>query len=292
MPAPSRRVALVDFHRTKYGPEILIDTAWVHEIPTFLHPLPHALSFYDIFLVTAGRGWFWLDAHRYAVRPGAVLFTSPGQVRRWQVRDLDGICLFFPALFLEEFFRDALFLHRLPFFHVPDGAGSLQLAPAAARSLRRKLLAMRNELRALRADSVHLLRARLYEALITIAREYSPAHVATPPRNPHPVVLRYREMVESEAPQQHHVSHYARQLALTPGHLNALCRRHLGRTAKAIIEDRLSVEARRSLLYSNHSIEQIGYDLGFKDPSYFARFFRRTSGKTPSVFRTESRAGA
>jgi AraC-like DNA-binding protein len=283
---------MIDFHRTKYGPEILVDTAWVHEIPTFLHPSPHALSFYDILLVTSGRGWFWLDSHRYPVRPGAVLFTSPGEVRRWQVRDLDGICLFFPALFLEEFFRDALFLHRLPFFHVPEGTASLQLAPSRARSLRARLLAMRKELRALRPDSAHLLRARLYEALITIAREYSRLHVSSPPRTPHPVVLRYREMVESNAARQHQVSHYAGQLALTPGHLNALCKRHLGRTAKAIIEDRLSVEARRSLLYSDHSIEQIGYDLGFKDPSYFARFFRRTSGKAPSAFREDSRAGA
>ncbi len=46
----------IDFHRTKYGPEILIDVAWIHEMPTFLHDATHSLSFYDITLVTAGRG--------------------------------------------------------------------------------------------------------------------------------------------------------------------------------------------------------------------------------------------
>src|SRR5688500_11243279 len=90
--------AVVDFHRTKYGPELLVDSAWVHDMPTFLRDeRPHALSFFDIMLITRGRGWFWLDAHRYRVRAGSVLFTSPGQVRRWEVAGLDGLCVFFPA---------------------------------------------------------------------------------------------------------------------------------------------------------------------------------------------------
>ena len=61
MPSARHATQRVDFHRTKYGPEILIDIAWVHEMPTFILTTPHWLAFYDILLVTRGRGWFSLD---------------------------------------------------------------------------------------------------------------------------------------------------------------------------------------------------------------------------------------
>jgi AraC family transcriptional activator of pobA len=280
MPAP-----VIKFDRTKYGPELLVDVAWVHDMPTFILDAPHALDFYDIMLVTRGRGSFRLDAHRYVVRPGAVFFTSPGQVRDWRVTQLDGVCLFFTALFVNEFLRDAMFLHRLPYFEIADGAGAVTLGSMKARQLRTQLDAMRRELTHFRRDSVHLLRARLYEALIMLAREYAAAHGVTPERPTHRAVSRYRELVERDAPRRHRVADYARELAVSPGHLNALCKRYVGSGAKQILEDALAARARRMLLYTDDSAARIGNALGFEDPSYFARFFRRATGATPTEFR-------
>jgi AraC-like DNA-binding protein len=278
-------VTRIRFHTTKYGPELLVDAAWTREMPTFLRAGPHVLDFYDILLVTAGRGAFVLDGHRHVVAPRRVLFTTPGQVRQWEVRGLNGLCLFFPAVFLDQFFNDRLFLHRLPYFHVPESQGSLRLSGAGFASLRRPLLAMRRELHRLKPDSEHLLRALLYEVLVTLSRLYRRQRASGPAGLPHPVMLRFRELVEREAMRQHDVAHYARQLAVSPGHLNVLSHRHLGRSAKAVITDRLSVQARRMLLYSTLSVAQVGYALGFRDPSYFTRFFRRENGRSPSAFR-------
>lgn len=282
-------VTRVRFHTTKYGPELLIDTAWTREMPSFLRLEPHTLDFYDILLVTAGTGWFWLDGHRHVVAPHRVLFTTPGQIRRWKVTGLNGLCLFFPAAFLEEFFNDSLFLHRLPYFHVPESQGSLRLSGSAAGQLRRRLLAMRRELRPLRSDSAHLLRARLYEVLITLSRSFIRQRRRTMLPSPNALTLGYRELVEREAPHHHGVQYYARQLGVSPGHLNVLCHQHLGRGAKEVIEERLSVQARRLLLFSDRSAAQVGYALGFRDPSYFARFFRRENGRSPGAFRKQHR---
>ena len=281
-------VTRVRFHATKYGPELLIDTAWTREMPTFLRPEPHVLDFYDILLITGGTGWFWLDGYRHRVAPHRVLFTTPGQIRRWKVQGLNGLCLFFPAAFLGEFFNDSLFLHRLPYFHVPESQGSLNLSGSAAGNLRRRLLAMRRELRPLKPDSAHLLRARLYEVLITLSRSFSRQRRSTALPKPHALTLRYRELVERDASQHHDVRHYARELGVSPGHLNVLCHHHLGRGAKAVIAERLSVQARRLLLYSDRSSAQVGYALGFRDPSYFGRFFRRENARSPAAFRQES----
>jgi len=289
--AAIRGVEQVAFLHAKYGPEILIDTAWVREMPTFLRAGPHALDFHDILLVTKGRGTYTLDEHSHRVRPGTVFFTIPGQVRRWKTTDLDGLSLFFPGAFLEEFFQDPHFLDRLPYFHAPAGAAALRLPPRRADDLKRRLLSMRREFHRLRLDSAHLLRARLYEILVTLARDYASAHGTAAARSANRTALRFREMVEAMASSRHRVAAYAGDLGVSPGHLNALCRRHLGRSAKGVIQDRLAVEARRALLYTDETAARVGYALGFEDPSYFTRFFRRITGQSPSAFRKGAAGG-
>lgn len=279
--APAR----IDFHRTKYGREILIDVAWIHEMPTFIHAEPHWLAFYDVTLITEGRGWFWLDGHRYRVSPGVVLFSTPGQVRRWDVTRLDGLCLFFPSTFLEEFFSDPEFLHRLPYFHVPAESAGARLAPAERRRVRTQWTRMRRELLAWRSDSAHVLRARLYEELLRLARAYARAHATAVARTPHRLVLAFRQLVDQRAARAHGVGEYATVLGASTAHLTRLCKRHLGCTAKEVIESRLEVLARRALLFSERSAAQVAAHLGFRDPSYFTRFFRRRTGVTPARFR-------
>ena len=279
----------IDFHRTKYGPEILIDIAWIHEMPTFIVDRPHWLSFYDILLVTRGRGWFSLDGVRMRVAPGRVFFTTPGQVRNWDVEGLDGLCLFFPAAFVEEFFNDQQFLHRLPYFHVKSDATSIKLTPARMRRLRRALSRMRSELRAYRPDSSHLLRARLYETLVELARDYARRYSTSASRSLHRAVTDFQRLVAEHAVSNHGVHHYARDLAVSPAHLRLLCRRHLGVPAKEVIQERLEVEARRLLLFTDQSTERVAHELGFRDPSYFARFFRRRTGASPARFRQSAR---
>ncbi len=280
-------VETVDFHRTKYGPEILVDVAWVHGIPTFILDRPHRLRFYEIILVTRGAGIAWLDANRIAVRPGLVVFTRPGQIRRWRVHRFDGICLLFPALFLDQFFQDSEFLARLPFFRPRHRVATLGLSHPQARVFRESLLGMRRELQRLRGDSPHLLRALLYESLIRLGRWFQSAHRLSPVPDPHPAVERFRRLLDREIGQEHRVEVYARAVAVTPGHLNVLCHHHFGISAKAVIQERLVLEARRLLLYTDESAGRIADRLGFGTPSYFARFFRRVAGCSPSEFRQQ-----
>ncbi|MEO7458058.1 MAG: AraC family transcriptional regulator [Gemmatimonadaceae bacterium] len=277
----------IEFHRTKYGPELLVDCRWIHEMPAFILDRPHSLSFYDVTLVTHGRGAIWLDGIRQRVTPGRVICTTPGQVRDWHVRGLDGLCLFFPALFLEEFFQDASFLYRLPYFHTSGDASTFAMSQRAARALRRKFTMMRREVSHMRADSDHLLRAALYQTLMLLARA-APAATRDSERLVSPIPLRYRELVRQQLRTQHRVAAYAAELGVTPGHLNALAKRVLGRTAKQVIEDALVAEARRLLLYAHESAAGVGYRLGFEDPSYFTRFFRRVTGVTPRQFRKDN----
>lgn len=282
----STGIPRVAFNRRKYGRHLLVDAGWIRDLAGFiLDDRPHSLGFFDILLVTRGSGTLRLDSHAHRVRPGVVLFTTPGQVRQWDVTDLDGISLFFEDFFVREFLNDDAFLHRLPYFHVEPPGAALSLSPETARRVRSRLARMQRELRDLQRDSVDLLRAQLHETLIVLAREYAAAHRVLAQRPTHRTVSRFLELIERDAARTRRVSEYAAELAVTPGHLSVLCEQYTGLRAKQLIDNALIVRARRLLLHTDETAARIGASLGFDDPSYFTRFFRRETGQTPSELR-------
>jgi AraC family transcriptional activator of pobA len=105
------------------------------------------------------------------------------------------------------------------------------------------------------------------------------------------LMRRFRHLIESHYLKHWPVERYARQLALSETSLNRLCRRLAGSTAFDLIQRRLALEARRRLVYAAASVSSIAGELGFKDPAYFSRFFRRQSGLGPVQFRRRRRGG-
>lgn len=86
---------------------------------------------------------------------------------------------------------------------------------------------------------------------------------------------------------QHHwsVARYAGELGITPAHLNSLCRQTVGRSALQLVHERILLEAKRRLVYTASTVAQVGDHLGFADPAYFTRFFKRQTGQSPRDFR-------
>jgi AraC-like DNA-binding protein len=97
--------------------------------------------------------------------------------------------------------------------------------------------------------------------------------------------------VEAGFRTRHAVADIAAGLPVTRGRLDAICRRHAGRTAQQVIHDRIVLEAQRSLIYTGLTVAEIAYGLGFADPAYFTRFFAREAGETPGEFRRRHREG-
>jgi AraC-like DNA-binding protein len=278
----------ISFACNKYGPELLVDIAWIHDMPSFANTVePYTLNFYDITLITGGSGSFWLDEHEYQLTPNQVLFTTPGQVRRWYVKNLQGICLFFPAEFLLQHFNDPLLLHRLRYFHTHNGPRDLVLSGSQSLVLHERLSAMNKELAQLQMDSEALLRSMAYEVMIYLNRWYAKQHGQVLENTLNQTVSRFRQVLESHYHRYHKVGQYAALLAVTAGHLNVLCQTQLGRCASKIISDRIFCEAARRLIHTNMDIETLSDTLGFASPSYFCRAFKREKGLSPLQYRKQ-----
>lgn len=102
---------------------------------------------------------------------------------------------------------------------------------------------------------------------------------------------RFRQLVEDHYQEHWTIPAYARELAVAQQTLNRICHAFAGKGAQEIVQERVLLAARRHLIYTNASVEAIAYGLGFQDPAYFSRFFKRLAGMAPGQFR-QARAAA
>ncbi len=98
----------------------------------------------------------------------------------------------------------------------------------------------------------------------------------------------FNALVEENYKQHTMLKFDADKICITEARLNEICRKLAGLSSKQLITERLMQEARRLLHFSSISAAEIGYELGFKDPSYFARFFRRNAGVTAGQYRVNN----
>jgi AraC family transcriptional activator of pobA len=78
---------------------------------------------------------------------------------------------------------------------------------------------------------------------------------------------------------------FASALSITTGHLSRICRQTTGQSVSAYIETTVMTEASRLLAFTRLSVAEVGYRLGYNDPPYFSRRFRKVCGMTPSAYR-------
>jgi AraC family transcriptional regulator, transcriptional activator of pobA len=78
---------------------------------------------------------------------------------------------------------------------------------------------------------------------------------------------------------------YAEHLHISTSTLSRLCQKYVGESPKTILQERLLVEAKRKLIFTRQTMEEIAFSLGFKDQAYFSRFIKSHLDMTPGVYR-------
>ena len=99
------------------------------------------------------------------------------------------------------------------------------------------------------------------------------------------MIRSFKLLLEDNFKKYHMVSEYASMLNVTPNYLNEVVSRAVKVSAKELITERIILEAKRMLLFSDKSSKEIGYSLGFDDPSHFSTFFKKGAGVTMQEFK-------
>jgi len=96
---------------------------------------------------------------------------------------------------------------------------------------------------------------------------------------------RFNVLIEQQFKTEHNVSYYASELGVTTRKLGEIVKLYAGRYVSDVIDERLMTEAKRMILFSDFTLKEIAFELGFEEHSYFSKVFKRLTGKTPSEFR-------
>lgn len=99
------------------------------------------------------------------------------------------------------------------------------------------------------------------------------------------IIRKFNLLVEANFKSEHSVSFYAQQLCKSPKTLSNLFAIFNQKAPSQIIQDRITVEAKRLLCYTDKSVKHITFELGFEDVPYFSNFFKKNAGISPSDFR-------
>ena len=104
-----------------------------------------------------------------------------------------------------------------------------------------------------------------------------------------PIFNKFKEIIESNYSTNRNIGSYANQLNIHPNCLNEISKLSSGQTASEIIHTRIIMETKKLILSSDNSFKEIAYKLGFDDPAYFSRYFKKHTGMTLSQYQNETR---
>jgi AraC family transcriptional regulator, 4-hydroxyphenylacetate 3-monooxygenase operon regulatory protein len=95
----------------------------------------------------------------------------------------------------------------------------------------------------------------------------------------------FSDLIEENYKHHLPLPEYTARMGVSESRLNQICQKISNSSPKKLINDRLLQEIKRLLKFSNQTSKEIGYQLGFNDPAYFCRFFRRQTDMTAQQYR-------
>jgi AraC family transcriptional activator of pobA len=255
---------------------------------------PHAhRDLHQLLVILMGSGEMEAETRRQPFRAPALLIVPAGVVHGFSfAEDTEGYVVTLADTLLRDLARDepsfrALFADANCASLDEDPVHFQEFAQEFTQEFKETLPKLRRELVWSAPASAAAATARLTTLLVSAVRAlHQPAGVVSAAGNARAaLVARLREQIETHLRSGLSVAQYARLLNVTPARLRAACMEVTGKTPMRVLEERLVLEAKRNLTYTNMTIAQIAYYLGFTDPAYFSRFFSKLAGESPAAFR-------
>ncbi len=249
----------------------------------------HRHTFYHLLLFTKGGGTHTIDFSNFFVKPNQIYFMVPGQVHSWNFEgEVDGYVINFSTSFFQSFLLRPDYLESFSFFNGIAEDGVIQLSDKLSESVIGNFEDIINQAQQNNTISRDLVRVLLLQVFIEIEKHTAIYKLPGVPAFNYTLLKNFQKLVEKHYISLKRPMDYAGLLYITPNHLNALCKEHLGITAGEVIRNRVLLEAKRLLVNQNLSISEISYSLNFSDNSYFTKFFKKYEGLTPEEFRKKT----
>ncbi|MDE1191745.1 MAG: helix-turn-helix domain-containing protein [Arachidicoccus sp.] len=287
---PSQNIKNIQFDdKISIGVEIIpVDKNYVAQSANLT--TAHRASFYCILWFQEGYPTHQVDFVPIKVRPGSLLFVGKDSVQFFdQTNNFKAKVLLFTDAFFCKNDNDIKYLNRTPLFHTFDS--SLQCILSVSEKLNTLWTFMEHEEKAPHDRFKPILLRNYLESFLLQAERTIGDKVNTPSANENykEIFFSFKELAEKHFKEQKPVSYYSEKLYISAKVLSRTTQKLSGKTPKHILDERLLLEAKRLLMHDTSAGKEIGYSLGFTEPTNFIKFFRKHAGKTPLAFRAHYR---
>jgi AraC family transcriptional regulator, transcriptional activator of pobA len=247
----------------------------------------HRHDFFYILALTKGTGNHEIDFVPYKVMDNCVFFMRPGQVHQ---------------LTLKAGSKGYLMQFKSDFYYPLDKGSNQILRSASNKNLCqldagrfKKLLSILEnifeEYTEKQEGYQEIVRANLGIFFIELVRHRQNRKNFSENVSPYAQqrLDEFLELLEIHISTCKQVSQYADMLNLSVYQLNAITKGTLGKTPSELINEFIVLESKRNLIATSNQVNQVAYDLGYEDVSYFIRFFKKHTGHSPEAFRNNFR---
>jgi len=243
----------------------------------------HRHNFFYILALEKGAGEHSIDFISYPVNDHTVFIMRPGQVHQITLKNKSrGYLMQFNPDFYSPIEKTAKQI-----FRKVTSRNLYQLDPETTKKTFSILNDILREYANKQENHVEVIKSSLHIFFIELLRQSPP-----PQHLPHAAgeymqerLTELLELIRLHITTHKQVAFYVERLHLTAYQLNAITKATLDKTCSEVINDYIILEAKRYLLATSNQVNQIAWQLGYEDASYFIRFFKKHTGHSPEAFR-------
>jgi AraC family transcriptional activator of pobA len=248
---------------------------------------PHKHDYEELIVVCHGVLEHFIDFKTTTTEAPLASFVTKGKVHRVIPKLQDGKCEVWVLRFKSEFIPETVFqlyslFHDHAAVHFQKGACFDRLV-TICEIIHAEMQQPLPDLAVVR----HLLSA-LFTMIESERRRQGESEDGAKSSNS-TTFQNFLKILEENFHRPETVEFYAQKLFMSARNLNAICQQVMEKSVSELIETRKLIEAKSLLTYTDKTISEIGFDLGYKEKSYFTNVFKKRTGQTPTEFREEMR---
>ncbi|MBV7532094.1 AraC family transcriptional regulator [Chitinophaga sp. sic0106] len=244
---------------------------------------PRRIMRYVLIYCSSGLVDFYVDGKALKLCPGEVITITSGQIHHYSTtEDAEGYVLEFSLDFFCKDDNDIeLIFHNGLFCHFDQN----EVIAVDATLVAAQLALIQEELATQPYQYLISVHSRITLILVSINR--SKVQRGDEIWKPDALFLKFLEAVRHNFAHNYPIATFAEMLGTTEIKLNELAKLHAGKTAQNVVYGLITSEAKRLLIYTDMSIKEAAYALGFNDPYYFSNFFKKQTQVSPKLFKEQ-----
>jgi AraC family transcriptional activator of pobA len=242
---------------------------------------------YSIYWIKEGKGTYNIDFEKYSFDDNVLFFLSPGQVFTVDKEEVKNA---YKLSFVRDFYciqihdkevacNGILFnnIYETPF---------VKPCKNDTKKLSFILESLIEEFQQNETAQYDMLQSYLKQFIICAVRVKKENHILKEDTETR-LFKDFSLLVEQNFKTLHTVTDYAKRLGISPKSITKHFQKMGTKTPLELIKNRILLEAKRQLIYTDKSVKEIAFELGFNDPAYFTRFFSKAILKSPLQFKKD-----